>query len=113
MSEKPKLPAEILNAAARALYERDGYNYAAKDLPTHRAYWREAQWQAKCALEAAGVPELIAAITAYFASLRDRIADLEAQRERAGKDEKLIINGKIGLLQAVIYDYERIKSDGE
>lgn len=49
---------------------------------------------------------------AFLQSLRDRIADLEAQRERASKDEKLTINGKIGLLQAVIHDYERIKSDG-
>lgn len=49
----------------------------------------------------------------FLSPIRDRIADLEAQRERAGKDEKLSINGKIGLLQAVIHDYERIKSDGE
>ena len=50
-------------------------------------------------------------LDAFLQSLRERIADLEAQRERANKAEQLVINGKIGLIQAIIHDYERIKSE--
>lgn len=47
---------------------------------------------------------------AFLQSLRERIADLEAQRENANKAERLIINGLIGQAQAIANDYERINN---
>lgn len=49
---------------------------------------------------------------AFLQSLHERIAELEARRARETKAERLIINGKIGLIQAIIADYERMVADG-
>lgn len=47
----------------------------------------------------------------FLASLNERIAEIEALRKSTGKAEQVIINGRIGLIQAIIHDYERIKSE--
>lgn len=48
---------------------------------------------------------------AFLASLHDRIADLETRRVRANGAERLTINGQIGLIQAIIHDYQMIKNE--
>jgi len=50
-------------------------------------------------------------LDAFLLSLRARIAEFEHQRKSASNAERLIINGQIGLIQAIIHDYERIKSE--
>lgn len=46
-----------------------------------------------------------------FASrLTERSAELEAQREKAPILDRVIINGQIGLIQAIAHDYELAKA---
>jgi chromosome segregation ATPase len=43
----------------------------------------------------------------FAASLAERIAELEAQREKAPATLRLEINGQIGLIQAIAHDYNQ------
>jgi hypothetical protein len=42
---------------------------------------------------------------AFAVSLAERIAELEARREKASPAEQYAINGQIGLIQAIAHDY--------
>lgn len=49
----------------------------------------------------------LAAQKSFAASLAERIAELEAQRDKAPAALRLEINGQIGLIQAIAHDYNQ------
>lgn len=46
----------------------------------------------------------------FASQLTERSAELEAQREKAPILDRVIINGQIGLIQAIAHDYELAKA---
>lgn len=49
----------------------------------------------------------------FTASLAERIAELEAQRDKAPVTLRLEINGQIGLIQAIAHDYNVVIKESE
>lgn len=47
----------------------------------------------------------------FAARLAERIAELEAEREQAKGDTRIIINGQIGLIRAIAHNYSEATND--
>lgn len=54
---------------------------------------------------------LVLARAQFLASLNERIAELQAQRDRKAGITRDELNGRIGLIQAIKHDFERISND--